>query len=72
MGTVILNVLKTMLSKVVAAKFLEWAIKYAVNSVLEVAVAKYEDRAAKTPEKGDDKVAAALREGAEKLKEAWK
>lgn len=62
-GTTVLRMLAAMLSAEM--------VKYSVVTVLEYCLAKYEEKAKKSPEGDDDKIATSLREGLEKLKHAW-
>lgn len=71
MPAVILGVLKSLASQLMAKKMLEWLVKYLVVSALEVAIKKYSDAAAKSEDKTDDLIAAKLTEGLAKIKEAW-
>lgn len=69
-ATILATVGSTLL-RMVAAMLSAEMVKSAVVTVLEYTLAKYEEKAKKSPEGDDDKIAASLREGLEKLKKAW-
>lgn len=67
----LLSIVGTTALRMLAAAMSAEMVKFAVIHVLEYALAKYEAKAVKSPEGDDDKIAHSLREGLEKLKQAW-
>lgn len=66
-----LSILKQMASALLTKAMLEWAIKNIVISLLEVAVEKYKESAAKTEDKADDRIARRFETGLHNIKKAW-
>jgi hypothetical protein len=69
--TTLLGVIGSTLLKMAVATVSADMIKFAIIQALEYALVKYEARAYATPESGDDAIADSLRQGLDKLKEAW-